>query len=326
MSTRTIADRRTVEAAAIPTSASADPHARPEGRPQLGSLLLRDGIITAEQLAAALVQKEAEGGRLGEILLHFNVRSAAAIAQALAEQYGFEFLELTRFDLVPAATSLLPENVARRLSALPITLDEDGTVVVAVTDPTDVMASDDLRLALGLQIRFAVVSTPDLARTLDRCFRGSVNVEMESDLANEEDAPSEDMGVDQSLIATSINCIVAQRLARRLCIHCREAYAPTQAEKIADGLHGVLEDGEMLYRPRGSAECADMGYSGRVAIYEVMPIGGKIRHLIEASTEEIFAAAVGAGMITLREDGIRLCRAGVTSLEEIHRVTGDRLM
>ena len=57
-----------------------------------------------------------------------------------------------------------------------------------------------------------------------------------------------DMGVDQSLIATSINCIVAQRLARRLCVHCREAYVPTQAEKIADGLHGVLEEGEMLYR------------------------------------------------------------------------------
>ena len=173
-----MADTRIVEAAAIPTSASADPHARPEGRPQLGSLLLRDGIITPEQLAAALVQKEAEGGRLGEILLRYNVTSAAAIAQALAEQYGFDFLELTRFDLVPAATSLLPENVARRLSALPIALDEDGTVVVAVTDPTDVMASDDLRLALGLQIRFVVVSTPDLARTLDRCFRGNVNVEI----------------------------------------------------------------------------------------------------------------------------------------------------
>ncbi len=581
-----MADRRTVEAASIPPSLPADPHARPEGRPQLGSLLLRDGIITPEQLAAALAQKEAEGGRLGEILLRYDVTSASAIAQALAEQYGFEFLELTRFDLVPAATSLLPENVARRLSALPIALDEDGTVVVAVTDPTDVMASDDLRLALGLQIRFVVVSTLDLARTLDRCFRGSVNLEMESDLALSEDAPSEDitegdatdapaikltnqiianaiaegasdihfepqphamvvraridgvmrkvaevptgltpavtsrlkimgeldiadrrnaqdgrisirydgdpvdlriavlpttfgekvvlrilhrasgrlnitdlgmnpeaeavlmralkqpygavltvgptgsgktttlyaaleflndderslatiedpvenqipgitqvevnvragltfasglrtmlrsdpdvvligevrdeetariaiqaamtghlvlttlhthnaassiarlrdMGVDQSLIATSINCIVAQRLARRLCPHCREAYIPTQAEKIADGLHSVLEEGEMLYRPKGCAECSEMGYRGRVAIYEVMPIGGKIRHLIEASTEEIFAAAVGAGMITLREDGIRLCRAGITSLEEIHRVTGDRLM
>ena len=135
-----------------------------------------------------------------------------------------------------------------------------------------------------------------------------------------------DMGVDQSLIATSVNCIVAQRLARRLCVHCREAYYPTIAEQIADGLNGVLAEGEFLYRATGCAECADMGYTGRVALYEVMPISGKIRHLIEASTEEIFAAAVEAGMMTLREDGIRLARAGVTSLEEVHRVTGDRLM
>ncbi len=56
-----------------------------------------------------------------------------------------------------------------------------------------------------------------------------------------------------------------------------------------------------------------------------MPISGKIRHLIEGSTEEIFAAAVEPGMMTLREDGIRICRAGISSLEEIHRVTGDRL-
>ena len=209
-----MADRRTVEAAAIPTSASAEPYDRPEGRPQLGSLLLRDGIITAEQLAAALAQKEAEGGRLGEILLRYNVTSASAIAQALAEQYGFEFLELSRFDLVPAATSLLPENVARRLSALPIALDEDGTVVVAVTDPTDVMASDDLRLALGLQIRFVVVSTLDLSRTLDRCFRGNVNVEMESDL--EEDAPSEDITEGGATDAPAIkltNQIIANAIA-----------------------------------------------------------------------------------------------------------------
>ena len=134
------------------------------------------------------------------------------------------------------------------------------------------------------------------------------------------------MGVDQSLIATSVNCIVAQRLARRLCVHCREAYFPTVAEQIADGLNGVLEEGEYLFRAKGCVECTDTGYSGRVALYEVMPISGRIRHLIEASTEEIFAAAVDGGMITLRDDGIRLCRAGTTSLEEVHRVTGDRLM
>ena len=58
----------------------------------------------------------------------------------------------------------------------------------------------------------------------------------------------------------------------------------------------------------------------------LLPIVGRIRRLIEASTEEIFAAAVEAGMTTLREDGLRLCAAGVSSLEEIRRVTGDRLM
>jgi type IV pilus assembly protein PilB len=135
-----------------------------------------------------------------------------------------------------------------------------------------------------------------------------------------------DMGVELSLLAASINCIVAQRLARRLCVHCREPYVPTQAEQIADGINGLLEPGEVLYRPRGCAECADTGYSGRVAIYEVMPVTGRIRRLIEASTEEIFAAAVEEGMTTLREDGIRLVRSGVSSLEEIHRVTGDRLV
>ena len=182
-----MADTQGVEAASIPPFPHADPYGRPEGRPQLGSLLLRDGVITVEQLEAALAQKEAEGGRLGEILLRYNVATATAIAKALAEQYGFEFIELSRFDLVPAATSLLPENVSRRLSALPIAFDEDGTVIVAVTDPTDVMASDDLRLALGLQIRFVVVSVSDLGRTLDRCFRANVHVEMEADVVVEDE-------------------------------------------------------------------------------------------------------------------------------------------
>jgi len=72
--------------------------------------------------------------------------------------------------------------------------------------------------------------------------------------------------------------------------------------------------------------CAGTGYKGRVALYEVLPVQGRIRGLIESSTEEIFAAAVEQGMTTLRQDGIRLCIAGVSSLDEIRRVTGDRLV
>jgi type IV pilus assembly protein PilB len=131
-----------------------------------------------------------------------------------------------------------------------------------------------------------------------------------------------DMGVEPGLLATSINCIVAQRLARRLCMECRQSYAPTEAD-LAD-IAGLALEGP-LYRASGCSHCAGTGYAGRVALYEVLPVVGPIRRLIEASTEEIFAAAVEMGMRTLRQDGIRLCLAGVSSLDEIRRVTGDRL-
>jgi type II secretory ATPase GspE/PulE/Tfp pilus assembly ATPase PilB-like protein len=134
-----------------------------------------------------------------------------------------------------------------------------------------------------------------------------------------------DMGVDTSLLAASLNCIVAQRLARRLCESCREPYAPSDAELelVADG--GPITPGLILYRGVGCPRCNGTGFKGRIAMYEVMPIQGRLRTLIEASTEEIFAAAVEQGMRTMKQDGIRLCLEGIASLDEINRVTGDRL-
>jgi type IV pilus assembly protein PilB len=134
-----------------------------------------------------------------------------------------------------------------------------------------------------------------------------------------------DMGVDPGLLAPSLNCVVAQRLARRLCMKCREPYAPTDLERQRFDLDS-LGNVEPLYRPRGCELCLQTGFEGRVALYEAMSVEGKIRRLIDAPTEEIFAAAVEQGMTTLRESGIRLALAGITSLGEVHRVTGDRLL
>jgi type IV pilus assembly protein PilB len=131
-----------------------------------------------------------------------------------------------------------------------------------------------------------------------------------------------DMGVEPSLLASSVNCIVAQRLARRLCSECKEPYTPSASE-----LEQVDASApQMLYRPNGCTRCGGTGYRGRVALYEVMPVQGKIRRLIEASTDDIFAAAVEDGMTTLRHDGLRLVREGVSTLDEIRRVTGDRIV
>jgi type II secretory ATPase GspE/PulE/Tfp pilus assembly ATPase PilB-like protein len=131
------------------------------------------------------------------------------------------------------------------------------------------------------------------------------------------------LGVDPDLLAGSINCIVSQRLARRVCIHCREAYEPTPEQASAMSLISTGAN-QTLYRAVGCLQCGNTGYLGRVALYELMPVHGLGRILREGSTEEIFDAAVAAGMRTLREDGIRQCLAGVTTLEEVRRITGDR--
>jgi type IV pilus assembly protein PilB len=134
-----------------------------------------------------------------------------------------------------------------------------------------------------------------------------------------------DMGVDPSLIASSLNSVVAQRLARRLCLECRSPYT---AAKVDLGLSAdtALPSEIVLYAAVGCTTCHNTGYAGRIALREVMTVQGEVRTLVERSAAEIFAAAVRQGMTTLRDDGMRLALSGVSSLEEIGRVTGIRLI
>jgi type IV pilus assembly protein PilB len=552
-------------------------------RMPLGALLLADGAITAEELEASLVEAERTRKRLGEILVSRRLLTGGALAHALARQAGLPFVDLAETQIDPAAASLLPEQFAQRYRALPVYFIGEDSVLVAVADPTNVMTSDDLRLALGLHVELAVVDGDALDGAIRRIHRmtpevievveepeplpdyeaetpstsapaiklvnsiissavndGASDVHFEPqadrlvvrarvdgvmrqlttipkqmqpavtsrlkimgeldiaekrapqdgrltvkfdgqqtdvriaviptihgeqivlrilqrragrlgledlgmaadgreafarairqpygaiivcgptgsgktttlyaalDLLNDEarvlmtiEDPVEyqtpginqievnvkagltfarglrtilrsdpdvllvgevrddetahiaiqaamtghlvlttlhthnaassierlkDMGVEASLIASSVNCIVAQRLARRLCLDCREAYAPTDEDRLALGLDDDFGAGIVLYRGGGCSRCAGTGFRGRVALYEVMPVQGKIRRLIEASTEEIFAAAVEQGMQTLRQDGLRLILDGTSSIDEIRRVTGDRLL
>jgi type IV pilus assembly protein PilB len=133
------------------------------------------------------------------------------------------------------------------------------------------------------------------------------------------------LGIDPELLPGAINCIVAQRLARRLCIHCREPYDPSEEELQRAGLIQVGQTLPRLHRGVGCLQCDGTGYHGRVAFYELMPIRGLGPVLVSGTTEEIFETARAQGMRTLREDGLRLAVAGVTSIDEVRRVTGDAL-
>ena len=142
------------------------------------------------------------------------------------------------------------------------------------------------------------------------------------------DAPSAvtrltEMGVDAFLVASAVDCVLAQRLARRLCRSCKEPYQPSGVELQAAGL--PWEDGDdlpKLYRATGCNRCAHTGYWGRLAIHEVMEVDEAIERLIVggASTDQITDAARHAGMTTLRQDGLAKVLLSHTTLEEIARV------
>jgi type IV pilus assembly protein PilB len=556
------------------------------GRPLLGASLVRRGRLNAEGLEQALAEQERSGLPLGRVLVGLGLITTRDLAEALAEQHGLAFVDLSETQMDDEAVALLPESVARRYEAVPVRV-ENGSLVVAVADPTNILAHDDLRLVLGTDMRIVVTDAAQLEDAMGRRYQmtalGSVEtfssaawradedderVQLDdsapaimfvndvisralahrasdihfepqadrlvvrvrvdgvtreltqiessqqaaviarlkvmggldiaqrrtaqdgrvgikvgghpmdlriavlpttygeqavlrilqgtgakgplalSDLGMDSDTEAilrraierpygaiitvgptgsgktttlyaaltvlnepgrvivtiedpveyqmtgagqieidppagltfarglrtilrsdpdvilvgeirdeetariamqaattghlvlstlhaqsasssivrlKDMGVDPGLLAPSLNCIVAQRLARRLCMKCREPYAPTDLERQRFDLDslGAIEH---LYRPRGCETCLQTGFEGRVALYEAMSVEGKIRRLIDAPTEEIFAAAVEQGMTTLRDSGIRLALAGITSLGEIHRVTGDRLL
>ncbi len=145
------------------------------------------------------------------------------------------------------------------------------------------------------------------------------------------------LGVKPSLIAPSINLIIAQRLVRKLCEHCKEEYHPAEEtikkiKKVVDQMPenakiGVPEKIEVLYRSRGCSKCNFIGYSGRVGIFEIFPMTPTIEKLIlkTSSTSDILKTAIQEGMITMKQDGIVKALNGVTSLEDVRRVAGEIL-
>jgi type IV pilus assembly protein PilB len=142
------------------------------------------------------------------------------------------------------------------------------------------------------------------------------------------DAPSaitrlNEMGVEPFLVGSALDCVVAQRLARKLCTRCKEVYEPTEAELLEAGYtDSEAEQVTQLYRPAGCQNCGKTGYQGRLGLYEVMPVTEEVERLAaeRRSSEEIRRTAIEQGMVTLRQDGLEKVRHGMTSLEEIFRV------
>jgi MSHA biogenesis protein MshE len=136
----------------------------------LGSLLVREGLLTHEQLEEALLMQQGTGRRLGELLVEWGWVNSRGICEALAEQYEMEFVDLATVDLDPAAVNRLDEADARSFRAIPIRFLSDRRLLVGVADPTDVGAAEELRAVLGAAIRLAVVDQRELEDALFRAY------------------------------------------------------------------------------------------------------------------------------------------------------------
>ena len=142
------------------------------------------------------------------------------------------------------------------------------------------------------------------------------------------------LGVNPALVSPALNAVIAQRLVRKLCDNCKEEYVPAQEtlDKIKAVVAGIPKNGSMvfpdkiekLYRSHGCSKCNFIGYTGRVGIYEIFAMTPNIEKIILAniSTADMLAAAKKDGMMSMEEDGILKALEGVTSLEEVRRVTG----
>jgi general secretion pathway protein E/type IV pilus assembly protein PilB len=145
------------------------------------------------------------------------------------------------------------------------------------------------------------------------------------------DAPSAitrllDLGVKPFLLASSLRCLVAQRLVRVICDKCKESYTPTEAELKGLGASAAQFANVQLYRGKGCSACGQSGYTGRKGIYEIFVVTEEVQALIykQLPASDLRVKARELGMRTLREDGLRKVLAGITTLDEVIGVTmGD---
>jgi type IV pilus assembly protein PilB len=129
------------------------------------------------------------------------------------------------------------------------------------------------------------------------------------------------MGIEPFLTASALECVVAQRLVRQLCTHCKQPAILNVATLESAGFRAAFD--VEAYQPMGCSRCGDTGYKGRCGLYEVMSVSDEIRALTiaRASADEIAAMAREQGMRPLREDGFERIKQGITSVAEVARVT-----
>jgi len=226
-----------------------------------------------------------------------------------------------------------------------MTMDGSELNISTTEDPVEyflsfanqVQINDRIGFTFASALRALLRQDPDVImvgeirdeETARICVQAALTGHLVLSTLHTNDAPSSitrliNIGIEPYLISASVNAVLAQRLVRRICSNCKEAYEPSDEVKMALERANIADVGE-LYRGRGCEKCRNTGYSGRSGIYEMLVLDDGFRDLVATrpSVTQLRRYAYTRGMVGLREDGLRKLRRGVTTIEEVLRATED---
>lgn len=226
-------------------------------------------------------------------------------------------------------------------------LNTEQSKLVTVEDPVEyqldginqIQVKPSIGLTFAVALRSIVRQDPDVImvgemrdlETARICVQSSLTGHIVLSTLHTNDAASSvtrllEMGVEDYLLTSTLNAVIGQRLVRRLCAYCREAYQPLPEIITEFGLQALnTESSLQLYRPVGCEHCGGTGYHGRISIIELLIMNDELRRLVlkHADASSLLAEARRCGMRNMYEDGCIKALAGLTSLEEVIRVTQE---
>ncbi len=290
--------------------------------------------INGEKLVLRLLDKA--GLQLDMTKLGFDERELKLFQSAIARPYGMVLVTgPTGSGKTTTLYSLIGEinKSVRNISTAedPVELNIDGTNQVQINDDIDLTFATALRAFLRQDPDVIMVGEIRDYETAEIAVKAALTGHLVLSTLHTNDAPSSvtrllDMGVEPFLVSSSVVLVAAQRLVRVICSHCKTvAESPPVDYLQAVGFQASQLGDLRLMHGKGCHECSGTGYAGRVALYEVLPISDEIREMIvgRAHAAEIRRRAVELGMRTLRASGVDKAIRGLTTIEEVLRVTAD---
>jgi type IV pilus assembly protein PilB len=219
-------------------------------------------------------------------------------------------------------------------------LNREDRNIMSVEDPVEynleginqVQVKEDIGLTFSSALRSFLRQDPDIimvgeirdTETAEIAIRAALTGHLVLSTLHTNDSVSAitrliDMGIDRYLIASSLRLVLAQRLVRKICTHCKQPINLPKEILLKAGFNEAELDDIKLYNGKGCSHCLDTGYKGRMAIFEVLPISEDIREMIINSKDEntIRQKALKEGMLTLKQDGLQKVKQGITTLEEV---------